>query len=208
MVACVVEVLNGIGVAWLVNSDVEEDLREMGGALIKASLILQIAVIAVFVGVVAWFQARCRSHGISARGVSSPCLTMYVTSALVMIRCIYRTVEHFSIESLEYTTISKVSDISPIIRYEWYFYVFEAIPMILFAVVWNIRYPRRYLPENFRIYLAQDGVTEIEGPGWEDDRGIFWTLMDPFGWMKPTNRTAKKPFWESNGYANSIPSRG
>ena len=37
-----------------------------------------------------------------------------------------------------------------------------------------------FLPRSNKIYLAQDGVTEIEGPGYEIKRNFLWTLVDPF----------------------------
>jgi len=111
---------------------------------------------------------------------------------LIFVRCIYRTVEHFSAEELRY-----VDAISPIIRYEWFFYVFEVIPMIMYTFLWNVRHPRHYLPQNHKLYLAKDGVTEIEGPGWTDDRAFVVTAIDPFG-LCGGRKEKHKPFWEND----------
>ena len=57
----------------------------------------------------------------------------------------------------------------------------------------------RFLPRNNKIYLAQDGVTEIEGPGYEDRRRFIITLLDPFdvvGIMKGSSMENR--FWETH----------
>lgn len=200
----VVEILNGIGVSWTINPKVPLPLAKVGESLLKASLLLQIIVIVIFVLFTAQFQMRCRKAGIRAKSVSNACLTMYISSLLIFIRCVYRTAEHFSIANLRFTGVASLNDISPIVRYEWFFYVFEAVPMLINCFLWNIRHPRRYLPENYQVYIAQDGKTELEGPGWEDNRNFVVTVLDPFdmfGWGK----AGKQPFWETNGYAHKRP---
>jgi len=46
--------------------------------------------------------------------------------------------------------------------------------MLANMVLWNIWHPGRFLPEDKRVYLAQDGETEVLGPGWEKGNGRFW----------------------------------
>ncbi|GAW26147.1 putative rta1 domain protein [Rosellinia necatrix] len=86
---------------------------------------------------------------------------------------------------------------SPIIRYEWYFYVFEAAIMLVNSVLINVRHPRRWLPQSTKVYLAKDGVSEIMGPGYKEDRGFVATLLDPFdlmGMMKGRDKATR--FWD------------
>jgi hypothetical protein len=62
----------------------------------------------------------------------------------------------------------------------------------------NVRHPMRYLPRNNKIYLDTDGITEIEGAGYEDERFWLWTVLDPFdlvGAFKGKNM--HRGFWES-----------
>ena len=69
--------------------------------------------------------------------------------------------------------------------------------MIINSALLNVRHPRRYLPRNNKIYLAQDGVTEIEGPGYEDKRPFLKTIIDPFdivGLVKGRDKAAR--YWE------------
>ncbi len=57
----------------------------------------------------------------------------------------------------------------------------------------------RFLPRNNRIYLAEDGVTEIEGPGYEDKRPFIVTFFDPFdihGMLK--GRNMNRRFWDTH----------
>lgn len=52
--------------------------------------------------------------------------------------------------------------------------------MLLNSVMFNWRHPRRYLPENNKIYLSEDGVTEVEGEGCQDVRAVWRSFLDPF----------------------------
>ena len=69
--------------------------------------------------------------------------------------------------------------------------------MIINSLLLNVRHPGLYLPRNNKIYLAQDGVTEIEGPGFSDKRMFLWTILDPFdivGWVKGRDKATR--YWE------------
>lgn len=186
----VVETMNAIGVSYIANPDVKSESREVGHILMKSSLIIQIVVIGLFCALAFTFQRRCRRAGIRNRKVSGPLLTLHISMSLIAVRYIYRTVEHFGFSATELTFDSdtNIEDLSPIIRHEWYFYVFEAALMLINTWMWNWRHPRRYVPESYNVYLAQDGVTEIEGPGWKDNRPFVMTLIDPFGWFESRKR--------------------
>ncbi|GAM82366.1 hypothetical protein ANO11243_003450 [Dothideomycetidae sp. 11243] len=194
----IVEVLNGIGVAWTANHKLSSGMINVAAALLKASLIVQIVVILLFYSMIITFHVRCHGMGIMPRHIQIPILTLYATSFLVLIRCVYRTIEHFSNDGLGSNSQTNWRNLTPLVRYEWYFYAFEASLMLVVMVAWNVLHPRRFLPENHRIYLARDGVSEVQGPGWTDNRSFFVTLFDPFGCMSntPANET---PFWETDG---------
>jgi hypothetical protein len=72
--------------------------------------------------------------------------------------------------------------------------------MLANTLLWNTRHPRNYLPEDYHVYLAQDGKTEILGPGWETDQNFIMSLIDPFGWFLKKD-PKQKAFWEDNGFA-------
>jgi hypothetical protein len=54
--------------------------------------------------------------------------------------------------------------------HEAYFYVSEAVLMLANSVMLNAMHPGRLLPQDSRVYLAPDGLTELKGPGWRDPR--------------------------------------
>ena len=61
----------------------------------------------------------------------------------------------------------------------------------------NVYHPMMFLPHSNKIYLSQDGVTELEGPGWVDKRPFWLTFIDPFdvvGLLKGKDKANK--FWE------------
>lgn len=71
--------------------------------------------------------------------------------------------------------------------------------MLLNTFLLNARHPMRFLPRDNSIYLAEDGVTEIHGPGYQDKRNFLVTLFDPFdvvGMVK--GRNMREKFWETH----------
>ncbi|KAH6640417.1 hypothetical protein F5144DRAFT_609421 [Chaetomium tenue] len=62
--------------------------------------------------------------------------------------------------------------LSPLMRYEVYFYVFEASLMLLNSWLWNVWHPGRFLPRDRHVYLAEDG-TEVTGDIQEDSRPLL-----------------------------------
>jgi hypothetical protein len=106
-------------------------------------------------------------------------------------------VEIFKIDASEEQSGAEGGAAPLLLRYEWFFMVFEAAPMLISLMIWNIFHPGRYLPHLYRIYLARDGVTEIKGPGWTDQRSQWKTFVDPFDLCSRSKSTV--PFWETDG---------
>ena len=144
------------------------------------------------------FHRRCLRAGIRNANLTSALTTLYCSTALLTARTIYRVVEYFSVADLHLTADTDPNSLSPIIRYEWFFYVFEASLMLCNQVMMNVRHPRRYLPKSTKTYLAPDGVTEITGPGYKDTRPFIITLVDPFDLIGLLAGQDKKTrFWEN-----------
>ncbi|ENH65044.1 hypothetical protein FOC1_g10005894 [Fusarium oxysporum f. sp. cubense race 1] len=195
----IVEALNGWGASYSANQSLTDSEIEIGHALIKTSLLLQIVVAMLFITLAVTFHRRCVVAGITNERLYKPLWTLYTSMTLILVRTIYRIVEYFSVAELRYGPGFDPATISPIVRYEWFFYVFEAALMLCNLVMFNIRHPRRYLPKNNKIYLSTDGVTEIEGPGYKDPRKLWQTLIDPFdiqGLVTGRGRETDK-FWET-----------
>ena len=77
--------------------------------------------------------------------------------------------------------------------------------MFINSVMLNIFHPGRYLPRSNKTYLARDGVSEIEGPGWIDKRPFLATLFDPcdiFGLI--TRRDKETKFWEQEELSEQV----
>ena len=169
----------------------------MGRSLLKAALIIQLCIMVCFVLLATYFHRSCYKANLLPKNLKAVLYTLYCSSILITIRTIYRTVEYFSISQVRVRPGFDPMLISPIVRYEWFFWVFEALLMIINSVLLNVRHPALYLPHNNKIYLAQDGVTEIEGPGIADKRMFLWTILDPFdivGLVKGRDKAAR--YWE------------
>ncbi|KAK0708484.1 RTA1 domain protein [Lasiosphaeris hirsuta] len=183
----IVELLTTIGIAYISNTTVPEKMLNLGATLTNASLVLQVFVTAVFFILAGIFHHCCRSGFIDSPKAMRPLLTCYASMLIILMRIIYRMVEHFG------TSSSAVRD-------EWAFYIFDATPLLVSLVVWNVMHPLRYLPESDVVYLAQDGVTLIKGPGWKDSRSFGETFFDPFAALTNSGGNHQKQFWQNNGY--------
>jgi hypothetical protein len=161
---------------------------------------MQIVVVVLFVALALHFQTRCRRNGIQSDKLNNTLATLYLSTVIITARTIYRVVEYFGISSVNFKDPHfNPNNLSPIVRYEWFFYVFEATLMLLNSVLWNVRHPRRWLPKSTKVYLARDGVTEIMGPGYKQERNFLATLFDPFdvyGMIKGRDEATR--FWNED----------
>ncbi|ETS82045.1 hypothetical protein PFICI_07047 [Pestalotiopsis fici W106-1] len=176
-----VEMLNGIGVSYSANSYLPQGYITAGHDLMRASLILQIVVIACFALLATVFYRRCQHAGVLNRRVKTPLQILYVSMGLILVRTIYRTVEYFDLSDASTASVTNVDELNPLLRNEWYFWVFEAAIMLINSCLWNVFHPGRYLPVDKNLYLDKDGVTEVLGDGVDDKRSWLMTLCDPFG---------------------------
>ena len=191
------EALNSNGASYSSNAKLPESKQQLGRDLLKAALIIQLCIMSSFLLLAAYFHRKCYKANLLPANLKAVLYTMYCSSTLIAIRTIYRTVEYLSISQVRVRPGFDPMSISPIVRYEWFFWVFEALLMIINSVLLNARHPARFLPRNNKTYLAQDGVTEIEGPGYEDKRLFLWTIFDPFdivGLVKGRHKGAR--YWE------------
>lgn len=198
-ISSIVEALNGNGAAYMANSSLTEKKRDIGRALLKSALVIQLGILGCFVLLAATFHRKCKKANLLPKNLSTVLRTLYISSALIGVRTIYRTIEYFSTANIRFDKDLDPDTLSVLLRYEWYFWIFEAVLMICNSVLLNVHHPMRFLPRNNKIYLAEDGVTEIEGHGYEDKRNFLVTFFDPFdlyGMVKGKN--LNKRFWETH----------
>lgn len=181
----IVEILIGNGASRMANSSTSEHNRRLGGDLVKSALIIQAIMFFLFVMVAVSFHRKTRKAGVLTKGIRTVLIVLYISSALITIRCIYRIVEFFEgWTGTLYTT-------------ESYFWVFEAAIMFLNTLMLNIWHPGQSLPPDNHLYLSRDGVTELRGPGWKDNRPFIVTFFDPFDiYGLFTGRDKKTAFWD------------
>lgn len=171
-VMAVVELLNALGVALAANPTSSSSQQGRGQALILAAISIQIGLITIFVSVAVIFHRRCvRADNLPSRSraVKVVLPTLYASMALIFVRCIYRLVEHTGQTKVKLDSMEALRELSPILRYEVYFYVFEATLMFLNSLLWNVWHPGRHLPQSHHIYLTREG-TEVEGTKVVDSR--------------------------------------
>lgn len=186
--AAVIELLIIMGVAFVTNREVAEKGVSMGEYMCKAGVIAEVVVTGLF-GLLAGIFGYCcwRGRVLSNRNVSRVLRLLGVSMGLVLVRTALRAGELFGGVD------------GPARRQEWFVLVLDAAVMLAGVVVWNVWHPRRFLPREATTYLAQDGKTELQGPGWKDTRSLTETFLDPFAALTARGGH-QKPFWERNGY--------
>ena len=203
-VSMIIESLTGWGASYTANQSLTDAERKTGHALIKTSLLMQVVVLACFVSLAGTFHHRCLRAGIRDRRLQQPLLALYTSACLIFARTIFRVVEYFGMSEMKYDDPTfDPAEMTPLIRYEWWFLVFEGALMLLNSCLFNVRHPRMFLPAKSTTYLAVDGKTEVDGPGWKDPRPFWRTVIDPFdlvGLVKGVKGGNKmEPFWETDG---------
>lgn len=180
-----VEALTGNGAAKIANQSSTPSQRAIGNALIRSSLLLQIVLFLAFISLEVHLHIRLVRANILNSRLRMIVTLLYTSSTLILVRNIYRCISVWE------------GYASYVETHEAFFYVFDAGLMLVNTVMLNVWHPARYFPENNNIYLAKDGVTEVEGPGWVDRRAWWATALDPFdisGLIK--GRDKMSSFWE------------
>jgi hypothetical protein len=191
----VIETLTGNGGSLVANTQASKSKQKIGQNLIKASLILQILLMVCFASVAVRFHYNCSKGKVLNAKIRRCLIVLYCSCTLITIRTIYRTVEFYMAVSFNPTD----PHISPILTSEPYFWCFEAMVMISNSVMLNVFHPSSVLPRSNKIYLALDGVTEVEGPGYKDPRPLLATFLDPFDVVGLVTGKKGEKYWENSG---------
>lgn len=155
----IVETLNALGVA--LASNPAGASQGTGSSMVIAALGMQLVIILTFVVLAATFHRRIARTGLETKPVRVVLVVLYCSMVLILVRSVYRLIEHLGNTTVDLDDMAALEALSPVLRYEWYFYVFEAGVMFLNSAVWNVFSPGRFLPQSPRVYLARDGVTEL-----------------------------------------------
>lgn len=184
----IVAVLTGNGASRVANMRATVTDLKVGRGLIRASILLQMACFVGFIALEATLHRRLVNARLLTSKLRTIIILLYASSAIIMVRNIYRVVDVWE----GYTGYLEM--------HEAFFYVFDAAVMLANSVVLNVWHPSIYLPSDNKIYLARDGVTERQGPGWVDKRNFLLTIFDPFdigGLIR--RKDNKDKFWEEHG---------
>lgn len=168
-----VEGMNGSGVALTANAKATQTAHTIGHYLTLASLCIQVVVILSFYTLACVFHRRCIVAKIPTRAVRTPLLVLYCSMTLIFARCIYRLTEHTTGgTNINLADYNALLSLSPLLRSEVFFYVFEASLILLNSALWNVYHAGRYLPGDKAIVLSQDGRTERIADESEPGHGV------------------------------------
>lgn len=93
-ISMVIEALNGNGASYIANQSLSENKRNIGEALLKAALLMQIIVVVLFIALASYFQLKCRHNGVNSQKLNRVLTTLYTSTALITVRTINRIVEY------------------------------------------------------------------------------------------------------------------
>ncbi|EXJ85554.1 hypothetical protein A1O1_05918 [Capronia coronata CBS 617.96] len=181
-------IIAGNGASYAANYKNTASQVKTGIVLVKVSLFLLLGMFLAFMVLIVIFHRRCIVGGVFTYNIKVIIYELYLSGFLILIRNTYRTAAFF------------YPPVSPANGDEVFFWVLEALPMLVNTFLMNIFPPGKYLPSNHKIYLAVDGKTEVEGPGMVDKRSFLLTLIDPFdlvGLIRGQDN--KNKFWENDG---------
>ncbi|KAL2426092.1 Lipid-translocating exporter-like protein RTA1 [Exophiala dermatitidis] len=187
-------IIAGNGASYAANRKNTESKIRFGVVLVKASLFLLLGMFLAFISLVIIFHRRCRAAHVFNYKIKVIIYELYFSCFLILIRNVFRTASFF------------YSPISPVNGDEVYFWVLEILPMLVNTYLLNLFPPAKYLPWDNKIYLAQDGKTELKGPGMVDNRPFLLSFFDPFdlvGLLRGEDH--KSRFWEHDGIGGPAP---
>jgi hypothetical protein len=193
----VVEALLGTGANMVSSARVERHGEyKTGSTLLAVAFLLQAFVeIAIFTFTLL-IHRRCKNNGTPPKNIQRVCLILYGTSTLVLLLCLFRTIETLGLYTF-YDSASCHGLCATLTHHEWYLYTFEAAPIVIYTLWLNMMHPGTMLPHNQDVYLDVDGKTERVGPEWVDSRSRWEAWTDPLdlgGRLKDTPWHDK--FWE------------
>ena len=187
-IMAIIEAVNSLGVSLSANPSSSPTTQNLGKYLTLTALSIQFVVLFTFVILAATFHHRCNRKGLRAPRIQPVLRTLYISTFLILVRCIYRLIEHLGNTNIDLDDMEALKHVSPILRYEVYFWIFEAVLMLFNSILWNIWNPGRELKRN--VYLGSNGVTELEYEQVKDERNVWEKVgcVVTFGllWKKET----------------------
>ncbi|KAI4526606.1 hypothetical protein K525DRAFT_287519 [Schizophyllum commune Loenen D] len=162
-----VGVLAGVAGSYIADPGLPQAKQHLSRDLLRAAMLLQLATMALFVDITIRFHVLCRRAGVLKRNLRNVILVVWCMAA------------YFE-GAIPAAAGNGGGDGSPIVCNEWFFWVFEATLMFMNSAFLSVFHPARFLPRDYKVFLARDGQTEIEGPGDTDKRGWIQSILDPF----------------------------
>ncbi|ROW07406.1 hypothetical protein VMCG_03720 [Cytospora schulzeri] len=196
--ALLIECISGLGASYTSNPSLPQSTQDSGKALTKAALILQVIIVNLLLFLAVTFHRCCLKAGIHKKKHQRRAADVVYQHRADRGPTIYRVVEYYGAVNLHYTVGMDADGFPLEIKYEWLFYVFEATLMLCNAYLWNIRHPQKYIPKSTKVYLDQDGVTEVKEPDFKNTKSKLASMVDPFdlaGLVK--GRDHNNRFWEN-----------
>lgn len=140
--------------------------RRVGTILVELSQVMQGVLYVGYIAILAIWDRRTMKPNAQKRLPRRYVSALYACAMLIIVRCVYRCVEYAE---------------AGIVRHEAYFYAPDALPILAMVLLLSLQHPGKFFSQDSSMYVQTDGVTELVGPGWSDERRWYWVLLDPLG---------------------------
>ena len=155
LLSVAIESLTANGAANSAGSGRLPEQRASGLRCIQAALVLQALVDTGFCGLVALVHRRARRAKTCPRNVSTVCVVLYVTSLMMLVRCIVRAVEGFEAAACDPDAPGYNGYCGPVQRHEWFLWVFEVANITVFVAALALFPPGKYLVWPLQVLLCR-----------------------------------------------------
>jgi len=138
---------------------------QLGKKILLGGLVLQVVTFGIFIVIALVFDTRTRrapelkAYEEEMRRLRKLWNAFYVSAFLVMIRCIYRTIEFASIKF----TLGDSAPQGYAMTHEWVVYIFDAVPILIASLAFALYHPGAFLPA--KKGLRMDGTYEAPPQG-------------------------------------------
>lgn len=189
-----IETLTAAGSAMMSGATITSkwDRVKLGGLLVAIAVVLQTIAQIGFACTVAAVHLRVKKANVLTPRLKTIFIMLYGTSTLVVIRCIYRAIEKFTLRQV-YVDLACHGLCIQVVQKEWYLFVFDAAPMVVYMFWINAIHPGRLLPHDKNVFLDAEGVERV-GPKLERPKVRWMSLLD-MG-LGTTGDKPKDRYWE------------
>lgn len=150
--------LQAVGTSMLTDALGEPHQARVAQKILVTGLLLQIITFGIYTVLAILFDFRSsrdpalRAYKTQLESLRMLWIAFYISAALITIRTIYRTVEFMNVVP---SSSGLYNQDGYLFNREWWFFVFESVPILFSVIVFSIWHPRAYLPPRKGFHISE-----------------------------------------------------